>query len=70
MQFENSVDRLTKENRELKRNLDKEESSMDGLEKLLKEARQEVISQRLLNQDLQSEIAKMKSKMEDLQERL
>lgn len=43
---------------------------MDGLEKLLKEARQEVISQRLLNQDLQSEISKMKTKIEDLQERL
>lgn len=61
---------MSKENRDLKRQLDKEESGTDGLEKLLKEARQEVISQRLLNQDLQSEIAKMKSKIEDLQERL
>lgn len=52
------------------RNIDKDGSNMDGLEKLLKEARQEVIAQRLLNQDLQSEIAKMKTKIEDLQERL
>lgn len=54
----------------MKRNLDKEENDMDGLEKLLKEARQEVISQRLLNQDLQSHLNKMKSKLDELQDKL
>lgn len=43
---------------------------MNGLERLLKEARQEVIAQRLLNQDLQSEMDKMKTKIEDLEEKL
>lgn len=43
---------------------------MDGVEKLLKEARQDIIEQRLLNQDLQSEVTKLKAKVEELQERL
>lgn len=54
----------------MKRAQDKDKNSFDGLEKLLQDARQEVIEQRLLNQDLQAEIAKMREKVDQLEERL
>lgn len=50
--------------------MDKDQNNVDGLEKLLADARQEVIEQRVLNEDLQSEIKKLKSKLAELQEKL
>ncbi|XP_057672202.1 centrosomal protein of 135 kDa isoform X2 [Diorhabda carinulata] len=70
IKIERQVDFLTRENKELKRALEKDHDSQEGLERLLKEARQEVIDQRLLNEDLQSEVNKMRKKIDELQERL
>ncbi|KAJ8963922.1 hypothetical protein NQ314_005250 [Rhamnusium bicolor] len=69
-QVERNIDRLSRENDDLRKALDKDRNSLEGLEKLLNKSRQEVIEQRILNQDLQSEVNKMKSKVEELQERL
>lgn len=68
--MERNVDFHIRQNEELKKALDKERNNLDGVEKLLKEARQDIIEQRLLNQDLQSEVTKLKAKVEELQERL
>ncbi|CAG9823230.1 unnamed protein product [Phaedon cochleariae] len=61
---------LERENKDLRSALDKDQSSLDGVEKLLNDARQEVIEHRLLNQDLQSEIIKMRSQIQELQDKL
>ncbi|KAJ8984603.1 hypothetical protein NQ317_006065, partial [Molorchus minor] len=48
----------------------KERNNLEGLEKLLNEARQDVVNQRLQNQELQAEINRLRAKVDDLQERL
>ncbi|XP_076257310.1 centrosomal protein 135kDa isoform X2 [Rhynchophorus ferrugineus] len=65
-----STEKLRSEKEYLEKALDKERSSLEGVERLLNEARQEVMDQRLLNQDLQSEVAGLKNKITELQERL
>lgn len=64
------MDLFTRENSELKRALDKDKDSQDGLERLLNEARQDLVEQRLLNEDLQNEISTLRGKVDELQERL
>ncbi|XP_028141576.1 centrosomal protein of 135 kDa isoform X2 [Diabrotica virgifera virgifera] len=68
--IERQIDLLSRENRELKRALDKDQDNQTGLERLLNEARQEVIEQRLLNEDLRSEVAKLGINVKELQENL
>ncbi|XP_072382397.1 uncharacterized protein Cep135 isoform X1 [Diabrotica undecimpunctata] len=68
--IERQIDLLSRENRELKRALDKDQDNQTGLERLLNEARQEVIEQRLLNEDLRSEVAKLGINVKELHEKL
>ncbi|CAH1098756.1 unnamed protein product [Psylliodes chrysocephalus] len=70
MALERKMDLFTRENSELKRALDKDKDSQDGLERLLNEARQDLVEQRLLNEDLQNEISTLRGKVDELQERL
>ncbi|KAF7271012.1 hypothetical protein GWI33_016072 [Rhynchophorus ferrugineus] len=65
-----STEKLRSEKEYLEKALVKERSSLEGVERLLNEARQEVMDQRLLNQDLQNEVAGLKNKITELQERL
>lgn len=68
--MERNIDFHVRQNEDLKRMVEKERNNLDGVEKLLKEARQDLIEQRLLNQDLQSEVTKLKAKIDELQEKL
>nr|CAI5863781.1 unnamed protein product [Callosobruchus analis] len=65
-----NIERLSKDNEDLKKALRKDRNSVEDLEKLLDEARQEVIQQKLINQDLQTELTRMKARLEEVQERL
>ncbi|CAH1970630.1 unnamed protein product [Acanthoscelides obtectus] len=65
-----NIEMLSRENDDLKRSVAKDRNNVEGLEKLLNDARQEVIEQKLINQDLQSELTRMKTRLEEVQERL
>lgn len=61
------VSRLRRESQELQENLFKDKKTVDSLEKLLAETRRELTQQQLLNEELQSEIKKLKSKLVEMQ---
>ncbi|XP_049825756.1 centrosomal protein of 135 kDa isoform X3 [Aethina tumida] len=70
LKIQRSLELLKNENRELQARLNRDRDNSDDLEKLLSEARQDIINQRLENQDLQNEISRLKADIVDLQVRL
>ncbi|XP_060532572.1 centrosomal protein of 135 kDa isoform X2 [Cylas formicarius] len=70
IQISRNVDTLRSDKEELAAALEKERNNLHSVEKLLTEARQEIIDQRLLNQDLHGEIEKLKRGINDLREKL
>lgn len=63
-------DRLRREGEALQSNLTHDRHNVESLEKLLRQCRQENVEQNILNQDLQTEINKLKQKIDDLQVKL
>ncbi|CAG9764416.1 unnamed protein product [Ceutorhynchus assimilis] len=69
-QSQRVTNKLNAEMATLREALEEEKSRLEGVEKLLIEARRETTSQRLLNQDLQHEIKELQQTVRDLKEKL
>nr|CAH7765422.1 unnamed protein product [Callosobruchus chinensis] len=65
-----NIEKLSKENDDLKRAFKKDKDNVEDLEKLLDDARQEVIRQKLINQDLQTELTRLEVRLKEVQEGL
>lgn len=61
------VERLRRESETIQTTLSKDRGNVQQLEKLLAETRREAVEQKLLNEELQSEIQRLRSKCEELQ---
>ncbi|CAG9864322.1 unnamed protein product [Phyllotreta striolata] len=68
--LERKMDLFSRENGELKRALDGDKNSQEGLERLLNEARRDLADQRLSNEEFQGEIGRLRAKIDELEERL
>ncbi|XP_019756945.2 centrosomal protein of 135 kDa isoform X1 [Dendroctonus ponderosae] len=63
-------EKLSSEKVTLQKALEQERSSLEAVEKLLNDSRRDLTEHRLLNQDLQREVNRLKQKVEELEERL
>lgn len=63
-------EKLSSEKEELQEALDQERKNLEAVEKLLNEARRDGTEQKLINQDMQHEINRLKQKVKELEERL
>lgn len=54
----------------MERQVEREKTCLEAVEKLLSDARTDLTEQRLLNQDLQREVGSLKQKISELEERL
>lgn len=61
------VERLRRESETVQTTLSRDRGSVQQLEKLLADARRESVEQKLLNEELQSEIQRLRTKCEELQ---
>lgn len=61
---------MRREGENLQTNWNQDRQAVDSLERLLRECRQENVEQNLLNQELQTELNRMKTRIEDLQHKL
>lgn len=62
--------RLRRESESLQNTVTKDRTSLENVEKLLSEARQENVQLQLYNDELSSEIRALKEKIEELQSKL
>lgn len=69
-EMKTEMERLRRDSDAIRDNLQKDRNNVEYLEKLLNESRQEAVNVKLLNQELQSEIQRLKSKAEDLHGKL
>lgn len=61
------VERLRKDSENAQELLSKDKTSVQHLEKLLADTRRESVEQKLLNNELQCEVKRLKNKSEELQ---
>lgn len=69
-QMEREMDRLMRDSDAARATLSKDRDSVEYLEKLLADSRQENVELKIINQELQSEILRLKNKIEELQNKL
>lgn len=64
------MDRLRRDSNTMRETLMKDRNNVEYLETLLSESRQEAVNLKLVNQELQTEIQRLRSKAEELQSKL
>ncbi|XP_017768019.1 PREDICTED: centrosomal protein of 135 kDa-like isoform X2 [Nicrophorus vespilloides] len=69
-QTQRELGRFKRDSEILQKTLSRDQDRVDNLEKLLNENRQEAVDQRLINEDLQSEISRLNKELEDLHRKL
>lgn len=68
--MDKNVAKLRRESETLQNTMAHDRHTVDGLEKLLAECRQENVDQTLINQELQAEIQRLKHKIQELHSKL
>lgn len=69
-QVQDICQKLSSEKDILEKQVEREKTCLEAVEKLLSDARTDLTEQRLLNQDLQREVGSLKQKISELEERL
>ncbi|XP_066149970.1 centrosomal protein of 135 kDa isoform X2 [Euwallacea fornicatus] len=69
-QAQKITEKLSSEKETLQKVLEQEKTSLEMVEKLLSDTRRDLTEQRLLNQDMQREISRLKQNISELEERL
>lgn len=64
------VERLRRDSNAMRESLMKDRNNVEQLERLLAESRDEAVNLKIMNQDLQAEMQRLRSKAEDLQNKL